>query len=189
MNEKWVDCPHYESRYEVSNLGRIRSIPHEVVNGTGGRFMTKQTILAMTMNNDGYLQVSLTNNSGIRKTERVHRLVALAFVPNHEKKPEVNHINAIRSDNRAENLEWNTHQENCQHTAVCGNKSPKQIMCIETGEVFMTSTDASRKNGGDAGNIRKSCQQHAQGKKRTVFGLSYKYVEKDYESIGLQGGN
>jgi hypothetical protein len=90
--EIWKDCPHYEGRYLVSNYGRVFSL------------LTNK-ILSVRLNNDGYYRLSLNTADGKRKDEKVHRLVALAFVPNPDKKPEVNHINAIRSDNRAENLE------------------------------------------------------------------------------------
>ena len=63
-------------------------------------------------NNCGYLQIKLIAANGKRKNELVHRLVALHFIDNPEGKAEVNHINHIRSDNRAENLEWLTKSEN-----------------------------------------------------------------------------
>jgi len=63
---------------------------------------------------DGYIYVSLCQNPK-KKTISIHRLVAEAFIPNPENKPEVNHINRITTDNRVENLEWNTRLENCQN--------------------------------------------------------------------------
>lgn len=100
-------------------------------------------------------------------------MVAMAFIPNPENKPEINHINCIRSDNRVENLEWATRQENIDYTVKCGNKSEKKIKCVETGEVFNTSTEASKANGGDSGNIRASAR--SQGT-RGVYGFHYIYI-------------
>lgn len=90
--EIWKDCPHYEGKYLISNYGRVFS-------------MYSHKVMGLTINNDGYAKISLYTKNDTRKTEAVHRLVALAFVPNPDHKPEVNHINGIRNDNRAENLE------------------------------------------------------------------------------------
>ena len=159
MQEIWMDIPHYEGRYQVSNKGRIFSL-------------LSNKVLAVRQDEDGYMRVSLNTVEGKRKTERIHRLVALAFVPNPENKTEVNHINCIRNDNRAENLEWVTHAENNAYTSKCGNKSNKKIKCIETGEIFNTSTEAAKVNGGDSGNIRTA----ARNPKRSVNGFHYIYI-------------
>ena len=173
-NEVWKDIPHYEGLYQVSNQGRVKALPRERVNHTGGRWTQPEKMMSISINNDGYHKVSLTNANGVRKTESIHRLVALAFIDNPEGKPEVNHINCIRSDNRVENLEWITHQENIDYTVKCGNKSNKKIRCIETGEIFNTSTEAAKANGGDSGNIRKSARSNG---KSGVYGFHYTYID------------
>lgn len=172
QNEVWRDIPQYEGLYQVSNLGRVKALPRERVNATGGRWIQPEHIMAITYTKDGYEKTSLTNKAHKRKTERIHRLVALAFVPNPNNYPEINHINCIRDDNRPENLEWVTHEMNNSYTSKCGNKSKKKIKCIETGEIFNTSTDAAKVNGGDAGNIRRV----AHNNKGTVMGYHYTYV-------------
>ena len=98
VQEVWKDIKGYPD-YQISNLGRIWS-------------KYKQRYKATCKNNKGYEQVNLIAINGKWKKELVHRLVALAFVENPEGKPEVNHINHIRDDNRAENLEWVTKSEN-----------------------------------------------------------------------------
>ena len=105
--EKWKDINGYEGRYQVSNLGRIKSLPR---NGT----IKEERILKYEKNNQGYLQVCLYN-SGKKKLYLVHRIVAIAFIPNPENKPEVNHKWGIKTDNRASELEWNTQSENTLH--------------------------------------------------------------------------
>lgn len=173
MNEEiWMDIPHYKGLYQVSNLGRVKALPRERINHTGGMWIQPEQLLSVSIGNDGYLKVSLTTANHTRKTERVHRLVALAFIDNPNNLPEVNHINCVRSDNRAENLEWCSRKENCEYTSKCGHKSSKKIKCIETGEIFNTSTEASRVNGGDPGNIRTA----ARNQKRSVKGFHYIYV-------------
>lgn len=89
--------------YQVSNMGRVKSLKKK-----------QPVILQGSYDKDGYLQVGLSNNSK-SKTIRVHRLVATTFLDNPENKPEINHKNEIRDDNRLTNLEWTTRKENIAH--------------------------------------------------------------------------
>lgn len=110
----------------------------------------------------GYRRISLTSETGKRYGIYVHRLVAMFFIYNPEEKPEVNHKNRNKSDNRVENLEWVTKSENELHKRKTGsivseetkekirkshlgkrNYKAKRVMCIETGEIFDTATEAS----------------------------------------------
>lgn len=97
--EEWRRCDRYPM-YEVSSFGRVRHIGH--------------AIRKLTPDTHGYLHVCI-NNGGKIENPSVHRLVATAFVPNPEEKPQVNHKNGDKSDNHVENLEWVTAQENVQH--------------------------------------------------------------------------
>ncbi len=98
MKEVWKKVEGF-SMYEVSNLGRFRK-------------MGFKKIQRGTINDRGYKVVHLTNDEGKSKMMSIHRLVALAFIPNPENKPLIDHINAIPTDNRADNLRWFTHKEN-----------------------------------------------------------------------------
>ena len=100
--------------YMVSNFGRVKSIDKEVNHNYGGKCIKKSKILTQTDNGSGYLSVGLTSKGGT-KTTRVSRMVATTFVLNPENKPQVNHINGDKKDNRAENLEWTTFGENVRH--------------------------------------------------------------------------
>ena len=108
--EEWRDVVGYEGLYQVSNLGRIKSLNY---NHTG-----KEGILKLIYGKDGYVKISLCKKGEKPETFLVHRLVAIAFIPNPNNLPEVNHIIddfEHRSDNRVENLEWCTRDYNCNY--------------------------------------------------------------------------
>ena len=92
--------------YEVSTFGRVKSINYNNTNSP--------KILKNNTQKTGYFSVGIKINNK-RYTVSVHRLVAIAFIPNPENKPYVNHINGIKTDNRVENLEWSTAKENTDH--------------------------------------------------------------------------
>lgn len=132
--EIWKDLPPY---YQISNFGNIRSCAR-------GKWKLKQTQIVR----DGYVKVVLANNRKY-KSYFVHRLVAEAFVPNRDNKPQVNHKNGVKTDNRAVNLEWVSASENINHAYNTGlNKHLKyKIKCVETGEIFNGTLDVERKTG------------------------------------------
>ncbi len=108
--EQWRPVVGYEGCYEVSDAGRIRNQRR------------KGSILKPVKHENGYTFVMLSKN-GAKKINSIHRIVAEAFIPNPENKPQVNHKNGIRNDNRLENLEWVTCSENAIHSfRVLGRK-------------------------------------------------------------------
>lgn len=113
---KFLPVVGWEGIYQVNEYGVVLSIPRVIIrrDGTKQRFKGKQ--LTPFLNSDGYCVVRLSDASnGRREIARVHRLVAEAFLPNPEGKPEVNHIDGDKSNPHLRNLEWVTSQENRQH--------------------------------------------------------------------------
>lgn len=109
--EEWKFIPGYENMYLASNLGNVKSLQKRTRSGT--------RVLKSTISNAGYMLIDLVKDSKVKK-HSVHRLVALSFIPNPENKSQVNHINGIKTDNRSENLEWNTRSENQLHSIEIG---------------------------------------------------------------------
>lgn len=110
MKEEWKHIEGFEGLYEVSNLGQVRSF-----------YTVEAKILKPSINKYGYLRVCLCKN-GKQHTKTIHRLVATAFIPNAEDKPQVNHIDGDKTNNRVDNLEWCTARENTQHAWDTGLK-------------------------------------------------------------------
>lgn len=110
MNEIWKEIEGYEGLYEVSNMGRVRSLDRSVIH-RGKQMVLKGRVLKPGTNKEGYHFVILCKE-GKKKLTRVHRLVAEAFIQNLDNKPCIDHINTERTDNRVENLKWCTYSEN-----------------------------------------------------------------------------
>lgn len=106
MEEIWKDIKGYEGKYQVSNLGNVRSLNYR---GSG-----KVKLLRQTSDKKGYKRMSLYKN-GKMKTCRVHRLVAIAFLPNPNNYKEVNHKDEDKSNNNVNNLEWCTREYNINY--------------------------------------------------------------------------
>ncbi len=148
QNEIWLDVPGFPG-YQVSNAGRVKS------------FRSGERILKQCNDSYGYPTVVLCGPTG-KRTKTIHRLVALAFIPNPDNKPEIDHINTNRMDNRVENLQWVTRKENTHnplsiqaykrmthiHSAV--DKRKKPIVQLNGGNVvceFDCIRDAERSTG------------------------------------------
>jgi len=111
--EKWKSIKGFEGIYEVSSLGRVRSLDRKIPYKDGFK-QAKGKLMKLTKNRLGYMVVTLQKDRK-RYFSIVHRLVAKAFIPNPENKREVNHIDSIKDNNNVNNLEWSTRKENMDH--------------------------------------------------------------------------
>lgn len=116
--EVWKDVVGYEDYYQVSSLGRIRSLDR-MVKTVKYSYLIKGKILSHSNSKKRYPNLML-NRFGKFKNVDIHRLMAIAFLPNPLNKKQVNHINGIKNDNRLENLEWVTPKENSVHSRLTG---------------------------------------------------------------------
>lgn len=118
QQEVWKNIPGFSGTYQISNIGRVKS------------FYGSEHILKLSNNKCGYPKVRLNG-----KTYLVHRLVALTFIPNLDGKPEVDHINTIRTDNRVENLRWSTRKENTNNPVSLSHyKKMTQVYKLNAGK-------------------------------------------------------
>lgn len=162
MQEVWKDIYYvdsisgkivdYRNLYQVSSYGRVRRIDRITRN--------KRRILNLGLRKDGYCYVNLSAN-GIVKNYYVHRLVASVFLDNPENKPHVDHINTIRTDNRAENLRFVTQKENCNNPSTIKNKSIAVVAYIndEIINIYDSVLSASKITGFKQTNIYTCCNK------------------------------
>ena len=185
-NEEWRDVAGYEGRYQVSSMGRVKSLERNIPHWRGGERTVKERILKPSDDCRGYLRVDLRDGSK-RKHFKVHRLVCQAFHDNLDNKQDVNHINENKTDNRACNLEWCTRRENINHgtrntrTAKALSKPVGQYtLDDELVKNWPSAMEAQRQTGFSSTSI----SQAANGKSKTAYGFRWKYVEREERNNG-----
>ena len=137
MEEEWREIEGFNGMYLISNKGRVKSYKQR-----------KEKFLSTHKTHGNYIIVNLSSN-GKNKSYRLHRLVAKAFIPNVDNKPDVNHIDGDKSNNRSENLEWCTKSENMKHASKTGlfvpyNKGKHGKDCHSSKKVAMLDRNTGK---------------------------------------------
>lgn len=193
--EEWRDIKGYEKFYQVSNLGRVRSLDRVVVKIRYKKQLPsslKGYILKPNKDKDGYLYVVLVKDKQ-RKTLKIHRLVAQAFIPNSDNLPQVNHKNEDKTDNfvyvdldgtintEKSNLEWCDNQYNCNygtHNQRSAEKRSKPVLQYslegEFVKEWVSASEVQRQTGFDRRNVSSCCR----GKQKSSKGYIWKYKER-----------
>jgi hypothetical protein len=188
--EVWKPIDGFEGAYEVSNFGRVKSIKRLRRTKGGGVTFVSERMLKPAIDHFGYCKVVLTKN-GKRHYYKVHRLVAIAFIPNPENKPEVNHKDGDKTNNCITNLEWNTPTENKRHAFAMGlnggdhmthrksvNQYDKNKHLIDT---FPSIADAARQTGACHSSIWMCCNH----KYKTAGGYIWEYAKEMGDNNGI----
>jgi len=181
QKEEWRDIKDYEGRYQVSNMGRVKSLERTVIDKIGRKHSQKERILKPGTDNFGYFRVVLYKGSGKKKTLKVHRLVCEAFHENSKNKPEVNHINEDKLDNRACNLEWVTTKENCNHgthNARMAKTLSKQVGQYTRDGILIKVWQSAMEVQRQLGFAQSSICNVALGKLKSAYGYVWKYIEE-----------
>lgn len=181
MNEEWRDIQGYEGLYQVSNLGRVRSLDRYVPHKTLGKKFCRGCIMATHINNAGYITVNLCKNNKYKSFD-VHRLVATAFIVIDDiNKVEVNHLDENKRNNHVYNLEWITKSGNNRY----GTKTERAkrhlnvpILQYDSKGNFISewnsATEAEKKISGKATGAISHC---IKGKTKTAYGYIWRYKE------------
>jgi hypothetical protein len=158
--EIFMDVVGYEGLYQVSNLGRVKSLEREVWNGYG-MMLKKERILKHGTDKNGYSTVCLCNGITV-KGITIHRLMCLSFIPNPKNKRTVNHINGVKTDNRISNLEWATDSENQKHSFENGfqyrpKKIPRVLKVNDVREIRYENKDLTHEQIAEKYGVTRGC--------------------------------
>ena len=178
MKEIWKDILEYEGLYQVSNLGRIKSLANKSNH-------KKEIIMRQHLNHKGYCVLSLCKNYK-RQSKSVHRIVAQAFIPNSNNLPQVNHIDGNKTNNNVNNLEWCNNSYNQLHANKLGlNKhrleSVKEVCNKPVAQLDMNGIELNRFNSlreasNKTGFSYKSMSLCTLGKIKSCGGYVWKYL-------------
>lgn len=174
MKEIWKNIKEFENLYQVSNLGQIKSL-------------RRGNILKQSQTKDNYLIVHLSNGK-YQPNKLVHRLVAEAFLENIENKPQVNHKNGMKTNNRIDNLEWVTQEENQQHAYKTGLNKPrygrenhksKKVIQYDLQMNRVAEYDGIREAERNTGYNSTAISNCCLGKTKTSYGYVWKHKNEE----------
>lgn len=191
MEEIWLDIVGYEGMYQVSNIGRVKSLERYRSNH-GKQQLVLESIKSTRKDKQGYLLLDLYKDNK-QKTVRIHRLVAEHFLDNPDKKETVNHIDGDKENNNVENLEWATFKEQNEHfyknklKSKCNidkavkamNKAQaKKVKCLNNGVIYESASKAARAAGISGSLVMRCCRGECKsaGKDENMNPLLWIYI-------------
>lgn len=197
MEEIWKDIKDYEGYYQVSNLGRVKSLDRYIatVGNPSGKRLIRGKILnpskrVMSNGEDGYYSVTLYKR-GIGALFNVHRLVAETFIPNPNNLPCVNHKDENKHNNMSDNLEWCTIEYNNKYGTArerSGEKTRKEVIKFDLDgnilKVYKSLESAAKEEKVSKGNLANVCVNR--NGKKTLHGYVFMYKD-DYNENGFVG--
>lgn len=180
MIEIWKDVVGYEGYYMISNIGRVKTVSRLKRAKGNGVSPVKEYIRPPRVDKYGYPVITLCVDSKPKKFT-IHRLVSIAFIPNPDNKPQVNHIDANKFNNSVDNLEWVTALENHQHAQKMGlfndlyNRKSKNVLQMDLNNniisVWRSASECGR-HGFNREIVRDCCLC----RRKTHKGFKWKYV-------------
>lgn len=173
--EIWRDIPNFEGHYQVSNLGRIKSLYFRNRMAT----IYKEKILK-PLNSKGYLRVRL-HECKAKNLYSIHRLAAQAFIPNPENKPCVNHKDGNKTNNCVDNLEWCTYSENELHSHNVLGKEPinkKKVNQYDLKDNFIKQYESLAEAGKSINKKYSLISTCCSGKVKTAYGYKWKFAKE-----------
>lgn len=196
MKEIWKDIQGYEGLYQISSIGRVRSLNR--INHFEGKNQIKKYQCGQLLKGKvlkykyvhGYTNVTLYTEKYKHKQYQVHRLVAQAFIPNPNNYPVINHINSIRDDNRVENLEWCTYSHNNREAFRVGfnykkmdgnNPCARKITQYDLSGKFVKTWESIATACRSLNIARTSITECLSGKRKTAYKSIWKYADEDTE--------
>ena len=195
MEEIWINIDGFDGCYQVSNLGKVRSVDRYVNQWRGGKRKVEGKIKALTLNFGGYHTVVLCEDSK-GHTKFIHRLVAIAFVPNPSNYDHVNHIDENKLNNTPSNLEWCTHKYNMNYgtrteratMANINHKNKSKMVSQSTLDgdliaIYPSTKEAMRQTGLSSSSISTSACGGRFDHRRGKWVNSHQYAGYKWEYI------
>lgn len=180
--EIWKDIKGFVGSYQVSNLGRVRSIKRSIVYSNGRVHIVEEKILKLNPDRKNYMRACLVDVNKKKHNKQVHRLVAQAFIPNPNNLPQVNHLNEIHYDNNIANLEWCTAEYNLNYgnrNRLASEARGKGILQLAMDGEFIRHHSGTRNAARslnlnpDSGANIAACANH---KRRNAYGYKWEWA-------------
>lgn len=179
MEEIWKNIEGYPN-YQISSIGRVKSLERNIVKGRGGLYKIEEKILKGGKDGKGYLFVHLYKNRK-QKNYYIHRLVASAFLDNPNNLLEVNHKDEDKTNNQLTNLEWCTSQYNNNY-GTRNERIQKTILQFSLDCEFIRKWDSATQVRKEMGFIQGNISSCCKGRLKSAYGYKWGYAD-DYERI------